>query len=661
MAPKAKAGGKAGKKAAAGPAEDAVPPPLPMPGADFGVVTREVVRPANQLALSEADLNEEIAKMLTANNPQAPTNVARYNMKERAYKFDPMVEQTIVHYATDGWLVHKTSDDAKKQLVEEKAQAEAMARFQAEVDKAAADRERGVEAQEPDDSRQLRNQFNFSERAAQTVNFPMRDRETFTSPPPTATVSGSCTFWEIFDEYYRDVMRQRMEESAKGKKKDVGKEDKRAPAPPPVVTEPMASPAMELALRTVDRMVNQNRFKEVITDYKFWDDPADAIRTRDGSLLPLWGFNKEDKLRKNVTAIAWSPAYMDMFAVGYGSYNFQKQAGGIIQVFSLKNPLHPEYAFTTDSGVISLAFHPEFANLLAVGCYDGSVLVFDVKGSGAPMYQATAKTGKHSDPVWGVAWQSDELQKSLQFCSISTDGSVILWTLAKAELQREVIIRLRAPGATPGPDGPVALVSGGCCMDFCRAPGQDHLYLVGTEEGNVHRCSKAYSGDALGTFGGHSMAVYAVRWNLVHTRMFLSASADWSVRVWDSRRTDKPVMKFDLGDAVGDAAWAPFSATVFAAITDDGRVHVFDVAENRLAPLCSQKISKRRLTKLAFNPREPILLVGDAEGVVHCLKLSPNLRKMAKVAAAGQSRTDAEIAKLDKVCEVAWKSQSADK
>lgn len=67
-------------------------------------------------------------------------------------------------------------------------------------------------------------------------------------------------------------------------------------------------------------------------DYKFWDDPADAIRTREGSLLPLWAFNKENKKRKNVTAICWSPLYLDMFAVGYGSYNFQKQAGGIIEV-----------------------------------------------------------------------------------------------------------------------------------------------------------------------------------------------------------------------------------------------------------------------------------------------------------------------------------------
>ena len=64
--------------------------------------------------------------------------------------------------------------------------------IQAEVDKAAHDRrEAETSAEEaPDDSRQLRNQFNFSERAAQTVNYPLRARETYTEPPPTVTVSG---------------------------------------------------------------------------------------------------------------------------------------------------------------------------------------------------------------------------------------------------------------------------------------------------------------------------------------------------------------------------------------------------------------------------------------------------------------------------------------
>ena len=31
---------------------------------------------------------------------------------------------------------------------------------------------------------------------------------------------------------------------------------------------------------------------------------------------------------------------------------------------------------------------------------------------------------------------------------------------------------------------------------------------------------------------------------------------------------------FDLGSSVGDVAWAPYSATVFAAVTADGKVNI---------------------------------------------------------------------------------------
>ena len=62
------------------------------------------------------------------------------------------------------------------------------------------------------------------------------------------------------------------------------------------------------------------------------------------------------------------------------------------------------------------------------------------------------------------------------------------------------------------------------------------------------------------------------------------------MQVWDVNDPKRPVMAFDLSDAVGDAAWAPYSSTVFAAVTDDGRVHVFDLAQNKLLPLCSQKV-----------------------------------------------------------------------
>ena len=52
-----------------------------------------------------------------------------------------------------------------------------------------------------------------------------------------------------------------------------------------------------------------------------------------------------------------------------------------------------------------LDFHPQHPNLLALGCYDGSVSVYDVRRPTKPLYTSTAANGKHSDPVWELFWQ----------------------------------------------------------------------------------------------------------------------------------------------------------------------------------------------------------------------------------------------------------------
>ena len=36
--------------------------------------------------LTEDQLNEEVARVLTANDPNVPNNITKYNYKERAYK-----------------------------------------------------------------------------------------------------------------------------------------------------------------------------------------------------------------------------------------------------------------------------------------------------------------------------------------------------------------------------------------------------------------------------------------------------------------------------------------------------------------------------------------------------------------------------------------------
>ena len=90
------------------------------------------------------------------------------------------------------------------------------------------------------------------------------------------------------------------------------------------------------------------------------DDPADALRQEEGTLLPLWAFPPPPDPRRcgaaapgaaaAVTALAWSPAHFDLFAVGYGGFDFLRPVPGAVAVFSLKSPARPEHTFPLEAG-----------------------------------------------------------------------------------------------------------------------------------------------------------------------------------------------------------------------------------------------------------------------------------------------------------------------
>lgn len=63
---------------------------------------------------------------------------------------------------------------------------------------------------------------------------------------------------------------------------------------------------------------------------------------------------------------------------------------------------------------------------------------------------------------------------------------------------------------------------------------QDFLVLIGTAEGAVYKCNTANRTGYLLAYEGHAMSVYSVRWNKIHNATFLTASADWTVKLWHS-------------------------------------------------------------------------------------------------------------------------------
>jgi len=654
-------------------------------------------RPNDQVqGLTEADLQETFVRSLTAGDPNVQMHQVCFDYNSNEYKLDGAKDYLKVHFTMDSDLMHVESDEAKKQEQKRQAKAESVEEGEEPPEKAeaiaqtaspeAAEGEGGEAAAEGEaappaaaeedgtktDTKLVKNQFNFSERATQTFNNPNREKEECTSPPETCNFVEQVSQHKIFDAYLENIekkIQQAMDTENKKKHKKNNDDDDG------IITSAteggdeenvIESEAFHKAIKMMERMVHTSSEALDFHNYKYFEDKNErAVGDGRGSFLSLWKFAYESgpEVAKTVTSICWNPVYTDLFAVSYGNYDFiekkQQRKSGLICCYTLKNTSYPEYIFECESGVMTVAFNKDYPSLLCAGMYDGSVAVYDMRkhNGGVPIFQSHSPVTKHTDPVWQVYWGAETDKKHTNFYSISSDGDVNNWTLAKTELAKEKVCELSLLPVTEeqkADDDVAALlgVAGGSCFDFNQH--NPHLFVVGTEEGSIQLYSKEHNTRFVRAYNGHHMAIYTVRWNTFHPDVFLSCSADWTVKLW-KLSNNNPVMTFDLNTSVGDVAWSPFSSTVFATITDDekkeGKVRVFDLDVNKHEPIGEMKMKpskKARLTNICFNPKEPIICVGDDQGEVQILKLSQNLRKMS-AKTLEEIDQEVETARLDKV------------
>ncbi|XP_072942856.1 dynein intermediate chain 2, ciliary isoform X2 [Epargyreus clarus] len=503
--------------------------------------------------------------------------------------------------------------------------------------------------------KKLANQFNFCERAALTYNFPRRSVDTQTIPPPRANYGATALQCIIFDFYQEDYARKQREKEEEKPKRLRKKAAKHAKSAQQIHDEQLAQRIRE-AWAILERLVNQNIYDDIAQDYRYWDDPSDEFREGMGSLLPLWKFQYEPMRSHAVCDLQWNPYYQDLFAVAYGSLDFtQQQKQGCLCLFSIKNPAFPEYAVITESPIICLDVYKETPYLVCVGLYDGNVCVYNAQLTLESSYQYKSDSvhDKHSSIVWEIRWGARLIDGEASFFSISGDGRVVQWAVMPGELQATTIITLRSNvPPIPGPDGTMLTVNS-CGSCICFHPEKHDIFMVGTEDGMIHTCSLKYNRNYVRSVQGHHMPVYRINYNFYNNSIYASCSGDWRVKIWEDGR-DEPLFMFDLGSPVGDVKWAPYSSTVFAACTADGRVYVYDLNVNKYRPICVQAVvskKTKKLTRIDFNQRLPVILCGDTKGTCHVLKLSPNLRVMCKPPkkAQGIDQRTLQIMKLDKL------------
>jgi hypothetical protein len=63
---------------------------------------KQLLKPPGQLQLNEKELDEELTRILNANNPHAAQNFSRYSHKEKTFKTVANMEHHTFHFEFDG-------------------------------------------------------------------------------------------------------------------------------------------------------------------------------------------------------------------------------------------------------------------------------------------------------------------------------------------------------------------------------------------------------------------------------------------------------------------------------------------------------------------------------------------------------------------------------
>lgn len=403
----------------------------------------------------------------------------------------------------------------------------------------------------------------------------------------------------------------------------------------------MKSEQLKKSLFIMERVINLNTYQPKQALYRGFKIVPDidhesssmtqlAVPDLGPNLDRLWSYICPLTKGHNVSCLAWNKSNPDLVAVGYGQFDFTNQKSGLVCCWSLKNPEFPERVYTAKQGVTALDFSVANANLLAVGYYDGGVAIYNVRSAeDEPIIDNQESQGKHLCPVWQIQWIEKERgsgeERAEVLISISTDGRVTQWSIRKGFESYDIMRLKKLPTRMAGKarekkgEAFISRHAGGLCFDFHSR--DSNVYLAGTEEGYIHKCSCSYNEQYLETYSGHTAPVYRIKWSPFVPDIFLSCSADWSIRLWHQDRTT-PILTFhSTTKMVHDLSWSPRSSTVFTVV-NEGAVEVWDLAQSTLdAVITATPTSGAKLTSVTFAKNSECILVGDSEGQVMVYEL----------------------------------------
>lgn len=160
---------------------------------------------------------------------------------------------------------------------------------------------------------------------------------------------------------------------------------------------------------------------------------------------------------------------------------------------------------------------------------------------------------------------------------------------------------------------------------------------MGSEDFNIYQCNHRQEGNVSKILKDHDAPVTSVH---VHpgvgqsekhgemSELLLSASMDWTVKLWCPNTKLDPVVTFESAqEYVYDARWSPTHPAVFASCDAEGFVDIWNINANTEVPIVRKGITERStpLNCLRWSNDGRRIAVGDSQGHVTILSCDQEL------------------------------------
>ncbi|KRX01996.1 WD40-repeat-containing domain [Pseudocohnilembus persalinus] len=381
------------------------------------------------------------------------------------------------------------------------------------------------------------------------------------------------------------------------------------------------SKLVEKALNNEEVQHLENQFEEMIDD--------EQIDKNDPLHLETKFYDQQFCENRVITNLQWSPNFTDVFLASYS----QNEEGtindpvGVVLVWSAGLKSRPEFHCICQSQITQASFYPYNNNLIIGGCYNGQIVIWDVREKNMPV-QRSSQEG-HAYPIYSLNIVGTSNAHNI--VSISNDGTLCTWDMNMLN-QPQRKENMKYKNAKDGSVHEVNIT----CLNFKE--DEANSFLVGNENGNLYSGLLHSNNEQVlnNCYQGHNAPITAISQGSIQdnspylSNLVLTSSFDWSIKLWNPSVSQQSLYTFENNeDYIYDIQWNKQNPSMFATATGDGYIDIWDLQHDMELPVGRHlSPNQQAFNKLAWRQNGDKLLAGDIKGSINLYGIQKKFLKV---------------------------------